>query len=212
MEETKQINQDHPKTSKGRQADNMDETVSSLVSEIVQQSASDLNELMQLIKNWDAEERAASQTVDSAAGCSTQQNIEEYLTWFFDQRRKFAEDHWDENNKLTTKSPDRLDEVIFVTEAESSASLSTISDNNRNSNASSPCSTSAISEVTKAELPARTTMFKRMKTTWRKRFGRKNNEVGSLSESQEDEDNKDRSLSLKSDQISTSSKVEAITQ
>ncbi|KAF3703412.1 hypothetical protein EXN66_Car019100 [Channa argus] len=187
------------------ETDNMDETVSALVSEIVQQSVSDLNELMQLIKHWEAEERVTSHTDDSATGYSTQQKIEEYLTWFFDQRRKFAEHRWDEENKevkmvstkFPTKKPDTLEEVC-VREAEPTSSLSTISEDNRSSSSDS---------VTMAEQPAEMTFFKRLKKTWRKRFGRKkNNEVGSVSESQEEKDTKDRSLSLKSEEISISSK------
>ncbi|KAF3703411.1 hypothetical protein EXN66_Car019099 [Channa argus] len=101
------------------ETDNMDETVMPLVSVIVQQSATELNELMQMIKHWDIEEHATSRTDDSATGCSTQQKIEEYLNLFFDQRRKFTKHHCDEENKevkmvstkITTKRPPYLSTI-----------------------------------------------------------------------------------------------------
>ncbi|KAK2886291.1 hypothetical protein Q8A73_020237 [Channa argus] len=217
MEETKQIKRDHLKSSEDRwnsttrtmETDNMDETVSSLVSEIVQQSVSDLNELMQLVKHWEADERVTSHTDDSVTGCSTQQKTEEYLTWFFDQRRTFAENLSDEENKEVKMVPAKIT-------AKGLPYLSTISENKRKSSStSSPSSISAILELTnvavaqgteqadwtlestdsdsKAEQSVEPTLLKRLKKTWSNWFGRKkNNEDGSVSESQEDEDIKDR--------------------
>ena len=71
----------------------MDEMADQFVSEILEQTALNVNELLQKIQRWEVEERARSDdgTKDSSDGCYTQQKVERHLGKFFGMRRVFAE-------------------------------------------------------------------------------------------------------------------------
>ncbi|XP_028451734.1 uncharacterized protein LOC114567040 [Perca flavescens] len=212
-----------------KETENMEEFTDILVSEVIEQAAVNLGELMLSIRHWDAGERITSENDkdESSAGCLTQQKVQQHLHRFFAKRQLFAEHCGDilEDKEVTcpSTSPNTSKEKIMTNssswrscqscpypeslkkEAKAAKMLisQVINDHHQQSiEALRKLHTTDSASLT--EKPAGKSYVKKLKSAWKRRFGRKKrNRVKSVSEQHVDQANQDSADSFKQDVRST---------
>ncbi|XP_018520543.1 uncharacterized protein LOC108875859 isoform X2 [Lates calcarifer] len=146
--------------SEGRQdttPSNMDKATEkiadALVSDIIEQVAANLGELLQNVRRWDSEEHATSEVNKdgSSAASLNQQKVQQHLEKFFSMRQVFAEHRGSSLEEVPEEvtSP-AMSEVIVTPDYEESTK-----------------------SASKAKKPVAMPFMNKLKLVWKSHFGRK---------------------------------------
>ncbi|GLD69478.1 uncharacterized protein AKAME5_002079200 [Lates japonicus] len=126
-----------------------------LVSDVIEQVAANLGELLQNVRRWDSDEHATSEDNNdgSSAGSLVQQRVQQHLEKFFTMRQVFAEHH---GNGLEDEE---------VTEEVTSPAMSEV--------IVTPDSQESTKSASKAKKPVAMPFMNKLKLVWKSHFGRK---------------------------------------
>ncbi|XP_031176310.2 uncharacterized protein LOC116065008 [Sander lucioperca] len=210
-----------------KETENMEEFIDILVSKVIEHSAANLSELMLSISHWDAEECITTEDDKdkSSAGCLTQQKVQQHLDRFFTKRRLFAEHCGDilEDKEVTCPSISPTKEKIMTNSSSSTSCqscpypeslekqakaakmlISQVIDDHHKQSIEALRKLHTTDSASKTEKPAGKSYVKKLKSAWKRRFGRKkSNRVKPVSEQHVDQANKDSADSSKQDLRST---------